>query len=77
MEKGQEGKLKVTADALKKLNLAEFQYHKKPVVDVVKELKTNLKTGLTSQEAEERLKTYGENTLEKEEEESVWEKVKE
>jgi Ca2+-transporting ATPase len=46
-------------------------------VEVVKELKTNLKTGLTSQEAEERLKTYGTNTLEKEEEESVWEKVKE
>ena len=29
MEKGNEGKLKATAEALKHLDLKEFQYHKK------------------------------------------------
>lgn len=61
MEKGNEGKLKATAQALKKLDLQEFQYHKKTVEDVVKELKTDLTTGLTQQEAEARLQKYGPN----------------
>lgn len=47
MEKGGEHKLKATAEALKKLDLKEFQFHKKPVEEVVKELKTDLKVGLT------------------------------
>ena len=38
MEKGNENKLLATATALKKLDLKEFQYHKKSVEDVVKEL---------------------------------------
>lgn len=38
MEKGNENKLKATAQALKKLDLKEFQYHKKTVEDVVKDL---------------------------------------
>ena len=41
------------------------------------DLKTNIKTGLTQVEAERRLKEYGLNHLDKEEEESLWEKVKE
>lgn len=61
MEKGGEHKLKATAEALKKLDLKEFQYHKKSVEEVVKELKTDLKTGLTQNEAEERQKKYGLN----------------
>ncbi len=44
---------------------------------MVKELGTNLKTGLTQAEAESRLATYGHNQLEKEEEESLWDKIKE
>ena len=77
MEKGNEGKLKATAEALKKLDLKEFQYHKKEVREVVTELQTDLVKGLTSQEAKNRLEKYGHNQLEKEEEESLWEKIKE
>lgn len=77
MEKGQENKLKATAEALKKLDLKEFQYHKKTVEEVVKEIQTDLKTGLSSKEAEARLSKYGPNQLEKEEEESLFEKIKE
>ena len=63
MEKGNEGKLAATAEALKKLDLKEFQYHKKEVDSVVTELKTNLITGLSSQEAERRLAEHGPNQL--------------
>ena len=41
------------------------------------ELKTSLDRGLTKEEAENRLKEYGQNQLEKEEEESLWDKIKE
>lgn len=41
------------------------------------ELSTNLKSGLTQKEAEERIKKYGYNQLEKEEDESLWERIKE
>jgi magnesium-transporting ATPase (P-type) len=36
-----------------------------------------LSTGLTKDEAESRLAKYGHNQLDKEEEESLWEKIKE
>jgi P-type Ca2+ transporter type 2C len=62
---------------LKKLDLKEFQYHKKTVEDVVSDLATNLERGLTQKEAESRLLQYGPNQLEKEEEESLFEKIKE
>lgn len=77
MEKGNESKLKATAQALKKLDLKEFQYHKKTVEEVIKDLGTDLKSGLTQGEAEARLQKYGHNELEKEQEESLWEKIKE
>ncbi len=41
------------------------------------ELKTNLERGLSQAEADLRLKKYGQNQLEKEEEESLWDKIKE
>ena len=62
---------------MKKLDLKEFQYHKKSVEDVEKGLSTSLERGLTQAEAEKRLKEYGQNQLEKEEEESLWDKIKE
>ena len=39
------------------------------------ELKTNLKTGLTQKDAEERVAKYGLNQLEKEEETSLWVRI--
>ena len=77
MEKGNESKLQATAKALQQLDLKEFQYHKKTVEEVIKELGTNLSTGLTQAEAEKRLEKYGPNQLEKEEEDSLWDKIKE
>ena len=59
MEKGNENKLKATAEALKKLDLKEFQYHKKTVEEVVAELKTNyqkaLKACKTDQDAQKQI----------------------
>jgi Ca2+-transporting ATPase len=43
----------------------------------VKEVSTDLKVGLTQKEADSRLQKYGPNQLEKEEEESLFEKIKE
>jgi magnesium-transporting ATPase (P-type) len=77
MNKGEEGKLKVQAEALSKLKTNDFQFHKKLAEDVLRQLETNEKTGLTQAEAEKRLKEYGPNELDKEEEESIWEKIKE
>jgi len=67
----------VQAEALSKLNTGDFQYHKKLAEDVIKQLNTNEKTGLTQVEAEKRLKEFGPNELDKEEEESLWAKIKE
>ena len=61
MEKGNENKLKATAQALQKLDLKEFQYHTKSVEEVLHELKTDMTLGLTQSEAEERLQKYGLN----------------
>jgi magnesium-transporting ATPase (P-type) len=77
MQKGEEGKLKVTAEALQKLNISEFQYHRMEHNKVMEELKTSPTTGLSTAEAEKRGKEHGLNELDKEEEESLWEKIKE
>jgi len=75
MEKGEEGKLKVTAEALKKLDLKDFGYFKIEYQEVLKKLETSLDKGLTSKQVEERLKEYGTNELSKEEDKSLWERV--
>jgi magnesium-transporting ATPase (P-type) len=54
-----------------------ISFHKPPVEEVLKLLKTNIKTGLTSESAKTLLGVYGANELEKKEEESIWEKIKE
>lgn len=43
----------------------------------LKELATDVVKGLTSAEARDRLEKYGPNELDKEEPESIWEKIKE
>ena len=78
MQKGEEAKLAATAKALQNLKKVEdFPYHKLSVEDCVKELKTNLKSGLTDAEVQKRLKEYGPNELDEEEQTSLWEKIKE
>jgi magnesium-transporting ATPase (P-type) len=53
-----------------------LKFHKMSGNEVLKALKTDMKTGLSSAEAEGRLQRYGLNELEKEEKESIWEKIK-
>src|SRR5688572_10854265 len=77
MEKGQEGKLKVIAGALKKLDISEFTYHKLTAEEVMQGLGTNLEQGLSQKEADARLAKYGTNELEKKEDTSLWERIKE
>ena len=47
------------------------------IEEVLKELKSDIGRGLSNQEALERLKKYGENELEKKEETTLWERIKE
>ena len=77
MEKGEEGKLKATADAFKNLDTKDFIFHTMETIDVLHKLESNLEQGLTSIEIEKRLKEYGTNELDKEEDSSLWEKIKE
>lgn len=44
---------------------------------MLKELNTDLKKGLSKKDAEERLAKYGENALTKEEDTTLWERIKE
>ncbi len=77
MEKGEEGKLKATAEALRKLDTKDFIFHTMEGIDVLQKLDTSLDSGLTSAEAGKRLEEHGTNELEKAEEDSLWDKVKE
>lgn len=52
-------------------------YHTMDEARVLKELNTDQNKGLSSQEAKARLEKYGPNELDKEEPESIWEKIKE
>lgn len=63
------------ADAISKLDTSGFTVHKMSVDQAIAHLKTNIKTGLTSGEAEKRLEQYGANELDKEEEKSLWERI--
>jgi magnesium-transporting ATPase (P-type) len=77
MQKGGEAKLAATADALKKLeSVADFKYHKLSDKEVLSKLETSV-NGLTDAEADQRIEKYGANELEEEEEQSLWEKIKE
>ena len=78
MQKGEEKKLELTAKALRELDsLNEFKFHKMSVDEVLRQLKVDQKTGLTKKEARARVKEYGPNELDAEDEESLWEKIKE
>jgi magnesium-transporting ATPase (P-type) len=77
MQKGEEAKIKLTAEKLKDLDVSEFKYHKMDVKEVIKQLNSNSDRGLTQKDAEERLAKDGPNELEKEEETPLWDKIKE
>ena len=54
-----------------------FNKHKMTPEQVEKDMKTNLKTGLTSVEARKRLEAEGPNELQAPEEKSLWERIAE
>ena len=59
------------------MDTSSFTFHKQSVEETCKSLTTDLKTGLTSAEAEKRLKEYGPNELDKEEDKTLWERIME
>ena len=78
MDKGHDKTNKNTADALKKLeSVSEFKYHKMSAQEVTTSFGVNQASGLSWDEAKKRLEKYGSNVLDDEEEESLWEKIKE
>ena len=78
MQKGEEAKLKLTADAISKLgSLADFKYHKMSSEAVVKHFNSDSSAGLSQKEAKIRGERDGLNELDKEEETSLWDRIKE
>jgi len=57
------------------LDTSKFTAHKMSVEEALKQYQTDLKKGLTSAEAEKRLKEHGPNELDAEEEKSLWERI--
>lgn len=62
-------------EAIKKLDVSVFTTHKLSVDEAIKKFETNKTNGLTEKQAAERLAKYGPNELDKEEEETIWEKI--
>ena len=60
-----------------KMDTSAFTFHRQSVEEACASLKTDLKTGLSSAEASERLKKYGSNELDKEEDKTLWERIME
>jgi Ca2+-transporting ATPase len=52
--------------------MSQIKAHSMEIEEIVKELDTNLKSGLTEKEAQERLLKFGKNELIKEKEKSAW-----
>ena len=62
-------------ELIAKMDMSKFVVHKMEVDQAVTFLKSNLKTGLTSAEAEKRLAEHGPNELDAEEEKTLWERI--
>jgi Ca2+-transporting ATPase len=59
------------------MDTSSFTFHKQSVEETCKSLTVDLKKGLTSAEAEKRLKEHGSNELEKEEDKTLYERIME
>ena len=59
------------------MDTSAFTYHRQTVEETCKSLKTDLKKGLTEDEAKKRLAEYGSNELDKEDEKSLFERIME
>lgn len=67
----------VRQEALKKLDTSKFKYHRLSTDECLKELNVNKTKGLDNSEIAKRLEKYGANELDKEEETTLWERIKE
>jgi Ca2+-transporting ATPase len=66
---------KLTQELIKKMDTKSFTAHKITVDEAIRQYRTDLKKGLSSAEAEKRLKEHGPNELDAEEEKSLWERI--
>ena len=69
--------IELVSEITKKMDTSIFTIHRLTVEDACKTLKTSLKTGLSEVEAETRLLRDGPNELEKEEDKTLFERIKE
>ena len=65
----------IRAKIVKAMDTTAFIYHTMTPENALKDQKSSLEKGLSSQEAKARLEKYGPNELEEEEGESLWEKI--
>ncbi len=65
----------LTQDLISKMDTSKFTVHKLTAEEALKQLKTDIKTGLSSAEAAKRLAEYGPNELDPEEEKTLWERI--
>ena len=73
----EEKQQKVVADLVNKLDTSKFVVHTMSVDESIKHLKTDVKKGLSTDEAAKRLEKHGPNELEGEEDKSLWERIAE
>ena len=66
---------KLQQELIKKMDMKAFTAHKMTVDEAIRQYKTDLKKGLSSAEAEKRLKEHGPNELDAEEEKTLWERI--
>ena len=62
---------------IRNMDTSSYTAHKMSTDQVLTHFKSDLKKGLTTEEAARRLAEHGPNELEEEEGESLWEKIKE
>ena len=74
-KENEEKQQKSINEAIKKLDTSDFIFHKLAPEETVARLHTNLQNGLSTDEAEKRVKVHGLNELDKEKETSLLERI--